>query len=150
PPLPEIGPAMTRKKTNSAAKNSTNIRLFISFVFQRSLIRTGFSLAPARAAKRAARLFLTPLRRPGPDRTRYVSRNTPFAVDAPSGPVAAWLYGRTENPRGETVLLVHGWEDDHLSWAPLADRLVRDGYRVLALDLPGHGRSPGKIAPIPV
>lgn len=133
-----------------SAKNSTNIRAIADFLLQRSLIRTGFRFAPAWGADRAARFFLAPLRRPAPGRTRYVSRETPLAVEAPSGPVAAWLYGRVENPHGETVLLVHGWEDDHLSWAVLADRLVRDGYRVLALDLPGHGRSPGRIAPIPV
>lgn len=137
-----------------SAKNSTNIRALIGFLAQRTLIRGGFRLAPGWAADRAARFFLAPLRRPAPGRTRYVSRETPLAVEAPSGPVAAWLYGRAENPHGETVLLVHGWEDDHLSWAVLADRLVQDGYRVLALDLPGHGRSPGQIpggiAPIPV
>lgn len=144
---------MTRKAA-SAAKNSTNIRTVMRFILQRSLIRAGFRFAPGWAAARAAGFFLAPLQRPRPGRTRYVSRETPLAVEAPSGPVAAWLYGRMENPHGETVLLVHGWEDDHLSWAALADRLVQEGYRVLALDLPGHGRSPGQapegIAPIPV
>jgi pimeloyl-ACP methyl ester carboxylesterase len=138
------------RASSSSFKNSTNIRVMVRYLIHRSLIRTGFHLAPAWAADHAARFFLAPLRRPAPGRTRYVSRETPLAVEAPSGPVAAWLYGRAENPHGETVLLVHGWEDDHLSWAVLADRLVREGYRVLALDLPGHGRSPGPIAPIPV
>ncbi|MFC3674629.1 alpha/beta fold hydrolase [Ferrovibrio xuzhouensis] len=64
--------------------------------------------------------------------------------------MAAFLYGRQENPDGPVVLLVHGWEDDHLSWAPLIDRLVAAGYRVLAPDLPGHGRSPARLASIPV
>ena len=138
------------KPASSQSKNRTNIRAIIGFLLQRSLIRAGFRLAPGWAAERAARFFLAPLRRPAAARTRYVSRETPLAVEAPAGPVAAWLYGRAENPQGETVLLVHGWEDDHLSWAALADRLVQEGYRVLALDLPGHGRSPGRIAPIPV
>lgn len=145
---------MSPRTASSSSKNSTNIRAIIGFLFQRAAVRAGFRLAPAWAADRAARLFLAPLRSPGPGRTRYVSRETPLAVEAPSGPVAAWLFGRSENPDGPTVFLVHGWEDDHLSWAALADRLVQAGYRVLALDLPGHGRSPGQIpggiAPIPV
>src|SRR3546814_5611391 len=94
--------------------------------------------------------LLQPQRRPPPERSRSVSRETPLAVDGPTGPMAAFFYGRQENPDGPVVLLVHGWEDDHLSWAPLIDRLVAAGYRVLAPDLPGHGRSPARLASIPV
>lgn len=140
---------MARQQKTSQNK-STNIRLIASILAHRFLLKAGFRLAPDWAAEYAARLFLVPLRRPGPGRSGYVSRETPLAVEAPSGPVAAWLYGRHENPNGEVVLLVHGWEDDHLSWAPFADKLVRRGYRVLTLDLPGHGRSPAKLSNIPV
>ncbi len=129
---------------------STNIRVILNVFANRLLLRAAFRVAPGWAAGYAARLFLVPLRRPAPGRSGYVSRETPLAVEAPSGPVAAWLYGRHENPAGETVLLVHGWEDDHLSWAPLADKLVRRGYRVLTLDLPGHGRSKAKLTNIPL
>jgi len=44
------------------------------------------------------------------------------------------------NPAGETVVFVHGFGADLLTWyfclVPLASR-----YRLVALDLPGHGRS---------
>jgi pimeloyl-ACP methyl ester carboxylesterase len=39
------------------------------------------------------------------------------------------------------VILLHGAGSDHLCWPPELRRLP--GYRVLALDLPGHGRSKG-------
>jgi len=128
---------------------STNVRAFITGLIQRELVRTGFRVAPDWAADRAARLFLRPWRRPTSERSRYVSRETPFAAESPLGPVAAWSFGSTA-PGTPTVLLVHGWEDDHLSWAPLIDRLVERRYRVLALDLPGHGRSPSKLTGIPM
>lgn len=129
---------------------STNIRSLIAGITIRGLFRAGFALAPAWTTNRAARLFLQPQRRPPPGRSRSVSRETALAIDGPAGPMAAFLYGRQENPDGPVVLLVHGWEDDHLSWAPLIDRLVAAGYRVLAPDLPGHGRSPARLASIPV
>lgn len=41
-----------------------------------------------------------------------------------------------------TAVLLHGMMGSAESWLRVTDRLVEDGYRVLALDLPGHGLSP--------
>lgn len=40
-----------------------------------------------------------------------------------------------------TALLLHGMSGSAESWGAVIDSLVDVGYRVLALDLPGHGRS---------
>ena len=39
------------------------------------------------------------------------------------------------------LVLIHGAGGDHLSWPPEVRRLP--GYRVIALDLPGHGKTAG-------
>ncbi len=44
-------------------------------------------------------------------------------------------------PEGEAVLLVHGWGGCVYSFAELIPALVHGGYRVVAIDLPGHGLS---------
>ncbi len=44
-------------------------------------------------------------------------------------------------PRG-TALLVHGWHSDSRTWWRVAPALAGAGWRVLAVDLPGHGSSP--------
>ncbi len=44
---------------------------------------------------------------------------------------------------GPTVLLVHGWGGRSTDLAVLATRLVAAGHRVVAVDLPAHGSSPG-------
>ncbi|MDM7892314.1 alpha/beta fold hydrolase [Curtobacterium caseinilyticum] len=41
-----------------------------------------------------------------------------------------------------TALLVHGLTGSSESWHRVVPLLVAHGYRVLAVDLPGHGRSP--------
>jgi len=128
-------------------KKSSNVRALLDFAAQRIMLKVGFTAAPDWAADRAARMFLRPWQQPRPDRSRYVSRETPFVAESDRGPVAGYSFGRAGDP---AVLLVHGWEDDHLSWAPLIDRLVERRYRVLALDLPGHGRSPSRLTGIPM
>jgi len=42
---------------------------------------------------------------------------------------------------GAAVLLVHGWGANVYSWAETIPALAAAGYRVIALDLPGHGLS---------
>lgn len=60
-------------------------------------------------------------------------------------PEAAGIAYQEANPNAETtrppVVLVHGAGGHALHWPPQVRRLP--GYRVLAVDLPGHGGSPG-------
>jgi pimeloyl-ACP methyl ester carboxylesterase len=51
--------------------------------------------------------------------------------------------GRPFDPARPAVLLVHGAGMDHTVWALQARALAHGGQSVLALDLPGHGRSGG-------
>ena len=43
---------------------------------------------------------------------------------------------------GRTAILVHGLSARAALWAGMASRLAANGYRILAPDLRGHGRSP--------
>lgn len=44
---------------------------------------------------------------------------------------------------GKTVIFIHGAQNDHSVWGLQSRYLAHHGYRVLAVDLPGHGRSGG-------
>lgn len=50
--------------------------------------------------------------------------------------LAAMEWGRPEQP---LILALHGWMDNAGSFEPLAEYLT--GYRLLAIDMAGHGRS---------
>ena len=41
------------------------------------------------------------------------------------------------------AILAHGWESHSGRWRKLTPMLLKAGYRVLALDAPAHGQSPG-------
>jgi len=51
--------------------------------------------------------------------------------------------GRAFDPAQQSILFVHGAGMDHTVWALQTRYFAHHGRNVLALDLPGHGRSPG-------
>jgi pimeloyl-ACP methyl ester carboxylesterase len=62
------------------------------------------------------------------------------------GEVVVHRLGANTGPR---VLLVHGWNGAARDWRALAEALVAQGFSVVALDLPAHGASPGRVSSLP-
>jgi pimeloyl-ACP methyl ester carboxylesterase len=56
-------------------------------------------------------------------------------------------YDRTGS--GEPMVLIHGIGHRRQAWRPVLDQLAEE-YDVIALDLPGHGESPGLDTSLPV
>ncbi|WP_158595755.1 alpha/beta fold hydrolase [Oleomonas cavernae] len=65
-------------------------------------------------------------------------------VAGPQGDLGVWTAGS-----GPAVLLVHGWEGNHLDLGAFVEPLVAAGRRVVSLDLPAHGVSAGTRGSIP-
>jgi len=51
--------------------------------------------------------------------------------------------GKSFNPELPTAVFIHGAQNDHSVWALQTRYFAHHGYGVLAIDLPGHGRSTG-------
>jgi pimeloyl-ACP methyl ester carboxylesterase len=109
-------------------------------------LRAGFAAAnlisPALAAAGAERLFLRTRRRPMPARERAHLQGA-RRVDAANkhGRLAVWIWGDEGAP---TVALLHGWEGRASQLGAFAPPLVAAGFRVVGVDAPGHGDSPGR------
>lgn len=58
---------------------------------------------------------------------------------------SAYCYsgGKAFNGAQPTVVFIHGAQNDHSVWALQSRYFAHHGFNVLALDLPGHGRSAG-------
>ena len=90
--------------TLSTAVNSTNVRNLVRMWSDRLHLRIASRWAPAAAAEKAARLFMTPPRIPHTDRELdLLAQGRPFEVRAdrgtsPNSPLSlvAWRFGRED------------------------------------------------------
>jgi pimeloyl-ACP methyl ester carboxylesterase len=60
-------------------------------------------------------------------------------------PCYAYTGGRPFEPGKRAIVFVHGAAFDHSVWQWQSRYFAHHGWSVLAVDLPGHGRSPGAI-----
>jgi pimeloyl-ACP methyl ester carboxylesterase len=76
------------------------------------------------------------------DEERLVlDRGETFALGVESQRIVGRVWGE-----GPTVLLVHGWGGHAGQMTTLVDPAVAAGFRVVAVDLPGHGESAGRVS----
>ena len=60
-------------------------------------------------------------------------------------PAYAYTGGRPFDPGLPAIVFIHGAALDHSAWQWQSRHLAHHGFGVLAVDLPGHGRSPGTV-----
>ncbi|HET8818267.1 MAG TPA: alpha/beta fold hydrolase [Xanthomonadaceae bacterium] len=105
-------------------------------------------VAPGVAARRAGRLFGTPMRS---TRTRALATTadgaTCHVVDVDGQAIATYAWG--DPARQPYVLFAHGWSSHGTRFQPWVSRLRAAGYAVLAFDQPAHGRSSGTRTHLP-
>ncbi len=96
-------------------------------------------ISPRAAASLAQRLL-----------TRPVSQNPPQDWELEKGPVpagtrvlASGIHVREWGEQGPVILAQHGWRGRTTQFRVLAEGLVQRGFRVVAVEGPGHGLTPG-------
>jgi pimeloyl-ACP methyl ester carboxylesterase len=72
-----------------------------------------------------------------------------LTLTTPAGTAEAYAYtgGKPFDPALPCLVFVHGAVNDHTVWTLLARWAAHHGHAVLAVDLPGHGRSAGPALP---
>lgn len=112
-----------------------------STLFARALwlaTRTASVVSPVLAGRGATLLWFVPWQRTAPADTVWPPTTRHHRIVAAGHVVDVHEFGA-----GPTVLLVHGWSDHAGSLLPLAEALAAAGRRVVAVDLPAHGDTPG-------
>jgi pimeloyl-ACP methyl ester carboxylesterase len=112
-------------------------------------LRLGFQLlgplAPGRAARAAERLFTRPPQHPlRPPEEAFLDTGQPFQVPHAGQVLSGWSWGS-----GPAVLLMHGWGSRAGRFRLFVPALQARGFRAIAFDGPGHGRTGGDSASLP-
>jgi len=134
------------------------------FALLKLFFTTTSLIAPKAVAPLAFRLFCTTFK-PSEKSPRYQAMisdsNALFSkanlhnVKYHGGSVTAYEFlpiedGSATHEESPSILLVHGWESHarhlHRFVSPLLDK----GYKVVAIDLPGHGQSSGRVFNLPL
>ena len=98
----------------------------------------GFSsiLAPEKTGKKSFELFQQVRKKSIRDREKeFYNDARTFKVHRDKEPIDCFELG---NPNGSLVFLVHGWDSNAGSMSKLAYKFVKEGYRVITFNLPGH------------
>ena len=102
-------------------------------------------LFPGQAARRAERLFTRPPQHPlRPREEAFLETGEAFTVHHDGQRLACWSWGT-----GPVVLLMHGWGSRAGRFRLFVPPLQQLGFRVVAFDGPGHGRTGGASASLP-
>ena len=110
---------------------------------------TGWFSAPL-SARLAGVVFCTPM----PLRLTPSRKEPPYGgemLQVPCGRrrLALYRWAPAGPEHAGKVLLVHGWGGLGWQWRRFVEPLRQCGFEVLALDLPGHGRSGGRTTNLP-
>jgi pimeloyl-ACP methyl ester carboxylesterase len=98
-------------------------------------------VAPDRAVDLAFRLWTWTGPRPRlhPAAAQVLESAQPLVLPSEGKVLGGFAWGS-----GPAVLLVHGWGGDSAQLSGFVNPLVEEGHRVVAFDLPAHGRNPGR------
>jgi pimeloyl-ACP methyl ester carboxylesterase len=65
-------------------------------------------------------------------------------LEVRSESIYCYTNSRDIAPDQDSIVFIHGAAMDHTVWTPFARHFARHGRNVIAVDLPGHGRSAGR------
>ncbi|MCK5821752.1 MAG: alpha/beta hydrolase [Bacteroidales bacterium] len=99
---------------------------------------------PRKAGLLALRFFCTPIKGGG-----FTEKENKFLSDSEQRRYKVLDFEiqtyRWHGP-GKRVLLAHGWDDNAARWRPVISMLKSEGFDIVAMDAPAHGKSGSEIA----
>lgn len=125
------------------AKQGFSERVYLKYL--RTKFKTLAILSPNKAAEIAFDLFCTPY-------PKYKKTKAPaifhqankISLQFKKDILLKGFEWTPNQPNGKTVLIVHGYASFFYKFEQYIQPLLKEGFRVIGFDAPGHGRSQGK------
>jgi pimeloyl-ACP methyl ester carboxylesterase len=115
----------------------------LSFTLTRTSLRLLGLIAPQTGGKQAAKFILKSRRLRGAAGFDKASGASEFSLEHDDHRLQGWQWGEPDKP---LIILVHGVNGRASQLAELIAPLLARGFRVVAFDALGHGRSDGSFA----
>lgn len=125
------------------AKQGFSERLYLKYL--RTKFKTLAILSPQKAAEIAFDLFCTPY--PKYRKTKAPAifhQGQKISLTLEDGIEIKGFEWQPTHPNGKTVLIAHGYASFFYKFEQYIQPLLKEGFRVIGFDAPGHGRSKGK------
>jgi pimeloyl-ACP methyl ester carboxylesterase len=136
---PKIRP-IGRSSESSIRQSLARLGQAAAFLSTRGGLKLLGRVAPERAHEWARRLYFTPQRtRPDAEQHAWLQRAHRLDTRFDGHALAVYVWGE-----GPVVLLNHGWSGHAGQMTPFVAPLLSAGYKVVAVDMPGHGASAGE------
>lgn len=127
----------------SPPRYRTNVR-DLTMPLLRTSLRLASTLAPAATARWAEARFLRPLKFDhSAGELQALAQGQRFTVANGGRQLVAWSFG---SPAAPAVVMSHGWSGRGAQFRSFLEPLLREGFRVVLFDYPGHGFSEGRSA----
>jgi len=130
-----------KKRKNNVDNYSANLRIgFVkrAFTFLSLYLFWFIRRKPTRAFL-LKQFFATKSYKISESEKRYLKTGKRFDISVNKQKVAYWKWGS-----GPVVLFSHGWNGRGIQFYSFFDKLIKNGYSVIAFDGPAHGESEGK------
>lgn len=99
-------------------------------------------LAPFLAVRLFTQLFFTPLHFGFPTKEKaWVKTAEKSEINSGGKKIRVYEWGDKKNP---AVLFIHGWAGRATQFRKFFEPFIQGGFRIIAFDGPGHGKSEGK------
>jgi pimeloyl-ACP methyl ester carboxylesterase len=125
----------------------------------RPIVKVGSRVAPRLVGNLAFRAFCTPPRVNGLDEAQRkmigraearMDHAERLRVPFEGGAVQAYRFRTQAQTARGAVMLIHGWTGRAAFMSAFVEPLNAEGFDVVAVDLPGHGRSEGRMLHVPL
>jgi pimeloyl-ACP methyl ester carboxylesterase len=125
------------------AKMGFSERLYLQYL--RTKFKTINSLSPQKSARLAFSLFCTPYPKYKKRKlTALFHAATPLSVPFNNSITLRGFEWQPTQPNGQSVLIMHGYASFSFKFEQYITPLLKNGFKVICFDAPGHGISDGK------